>query len=358
MSREAIGGKLKCLFDRNPQLLIVIAIAIVSFIIFYVLFQQVSSVEYLREIIAALIATILTVTITTLLLKSQTDSEEAKERNVEILRRKIDSYNVFIDSIIDSMDDDDVTAEEAKVIRKHVYHLSLFSAAETVETVVKFVRWRLLDDVDESSFIDVVQAFREELKLDTSDELLGSDLEAVDKLITFGFANRDAFLAIRDHIDEMNELIAKSAIAGDGTLLDVGKPCGSLSGLAFTIDGSAGVQHLLQIDYPEDHEFSEIDLWTFLDLSEAETAIAPDMETVALGRGYVWDEGNGDEDSTTGAASAHNPIKEKLLMKRFVLKCRANSEGRITINGKVATKEIIEDINAMERRLSAAVKDR
>lgn len=160
MSMEILKNRILSLVQENHQLFSVILIGIVSFLTFYVLFNQVTADDYMREIIAALIATILTVTITTLLLKSQTESEEAKERNVEILRRKIDSYNVFIDLIIDTMDQDEVTEDEAKAIRKQVYHLSLFSAPDTVQEVVLFVRGHLLGDVEETSFTDVVQAFR------------------------------------------------------------------------------------------------------------------------------------------------------------------------------------------------------
>lgn len=55
---------------ENRHLTAVVLIGILSFLIFYLLFGQISNDNYLREIVSALIATILTVTITTFLLKS------------------------------------------------------------------------------------------------------------------------------------------------------------------------------------------------------------------------------------------------------------------------------------------------
>lgn len=341
-ARTAVGS--------NPQLFIVICIGLLSFLIFYVLFQQVATADYLREIIAALIATILTVTITTLLLKSQTESEEAKERNVEILRRKIDTYNVFIDSIIETMDDDGVTADEAKAIRKQVYHLSLFSAPDTVEHVVQFVRGHLLDDVDETDFIDVVQAFRAELKLDTSDDLLGVDIEAVDSLIALGFGNREAFFAVRDYVDRMHDQIAEALTKTDTSVQQAGPARGSLSGMEFRFINAAGSEYMIRVEYPAESRPAAIEVGFFIALVDTDRTLAKVIVDAAKAEGFEW---NDDGDEPT---SFDKLAEDYLLAKHLDLPCRHGAKGKLLIDGRAAVRTIVADIAAIESQLPASGK--
>lgn len=347
MQPSSLQTTLRKTVGSNPQLITVIAIGLLSFVIFYVLFQQVAAADYLREIIAALIATILTVTITTLLLKTQTDSEEAKERNVEILRRKIDSYNVFIDSIIDTMDEDGITADEAKEIRKQVYHLSLFSAPDTVERVVQYVRGHLLEDVDETDFIDVVQAFRSELKLDTSDELLGVDLEAVDKLIAQGFGNREAFFAVRDFIDRMQEQIADAVSKTGDAIREVGPARGSLSDMEFRFTNATGAEHIVHVEYPVEPEPTAIEVSVFVALVDTDRKVAKVIADTAKAEGFDWNDDGGEPIPFEELAADY------LLMKRLDLPCRRGAKGKLLIDGKAAIRTIVADIGAIEGRLKS-----
>lgn len=347
---KGLKAKFSKLIQYNPQLFSVLSIGLLSFLIFYVLFKQVSADDYLREIIAALIATILTVTITTLLLKSQTESEEAKERNVEILRRKIDSYNVFIDSIIDTMDQDEVTEDEAKAIRKQVYHLSLFSAPDTVQEVVHYVRGHLLGDVEETDFIDVVQAFRQELKLDTSDELLGADLEAVDKLIGQGFSNREVFFAVRDYAARMQEEIAGALAAGRDLTLTAEPPYGSLSGMEFHFTNANAVTYIVHVDYPPETEFTSIPAGLFIELGDAAPQIAKVAADAATGRDFEWDCDEGE------TPPFDQLVRDHLLEKHFDMACRRGAKQALVINGKAVVNRIVADIEALERQLPTGGK--
>jgi hypothetical protein len=352
MQPSSLQTTLRTTIGSNPQLITVIAIGLLSFLIFYVLFQQVAAADYLREIIAALIATILTVTITTLLLKTQTDSEEAKERNVEILRRKIDSYNVFIDSIIDTMDEDGIAPDEAKAIRKQVYHLSLFSAPDTVEQVVEYVRGHLLDDVDRTPFIDVVQAFRGELKLDSSDELLGVDLEAVDRLIGLGFGNREAFFAVRDYVDRMQEQVAGALGETAGDHLEADLPRGFLSGMEFKLTGALGVEYIVHVHYPAELDPSTIETNFFVDLAEVDRKAVKVVAEAAIATGFDWDEREDDD----GPFSFERLVADQLLTKPLALSCRRGAKGKLLIDGKGAIKTIVTDISAIEGQFRAGGK--
>lgn len=348
---ESSNSKIRSIFQHNPQLFSVISIGLLSFLIFYVLFQQVTTDDYLRQIISALIATILTATITTFLLKSQTESEEAKERNVEILRRKIDSYNVFIDSIIDTMDQDEVTEDEAKAIRKQVYHLSLFSAPDTVQEVVHYVRGHLLGDVEETDFIDVVQAFRQELKLDTSDELLGADLEAVDKLIGQGFSNREVFFAVRDYAAHMQGQIADTLATGRGSELTAEPPYGSLSGMEFHFTNAHGATYIVHVDYPQETQLTSIAVGLFLELSDVAHPAAKLATDAALARGFEWD---CDDEQTPPFAQL---ASDHLLEKQFEMTCKRGANQKLVINGKAVINKIGADVEALEQRFSSSKKE-
>ncbi len=349
MRDNAMTRGLKGFAGRNPEFASILVISVLCFLIFYVLFQQVSRIEYLREIISALIATILTVTITTLLLKTQKEGEEAKERNVEILRRKIDSYNVFMDAIIDTMDEDEITDVEAKKLRKNLYHLSLFSSAATVESVVSFLRPHLLSDMEKPEFISVVQAFREELRLDTSDESLGSsDLEAVDRLIAFGFSNKNAYTAVMDATYAMNDYLKKAIAQTTAQSVDVDYPVGTLSGLAITMTRRDKVEYRLMIDYPESKDFESVDLYFLIDLSGTAPSTASALEGAASKRGFEWpDDGH--------KVSKSDLIREDLLAKQFTLKCETAEDGTLAVSWRTVAKKIVDDIAFFELDAPAAV---
>lgn len=90
----------------------IVLIAAATFLTFNVLFSASTDGDYPREILAALVGTLMAAVITTLLLRHQSAGEEAKERNVEVFKQKIAAYDSFIESSLDFLADRELTAEE------------------------------------------------------------------------------------------------------------------------------------------------------------------------------------------------------------------------------------------------------
>lgn len=293
--RKSVSSKL----EWDGHLTVVLLIGLLSFLIFYMLFNQVRADNYLREIVSALIATILTVTITTFLLKAQSRSEELKERNVELLCRKIDSYGRFVERYLSAMDEDGLNPADAEGIRKEIYHLALFSEAATVEKATQLFRGHLLEDVEEITLSDVIQAFREELHLDISDDPLGDGMDAIDKLLAIGFDHLPVFkefLRFSERIQEDVEALADEQKMG----LSVERCYGLWNGNNFRFTNCKNVLYSFIIYYPDEKDGERITcLVSLLFDNEAgpiDSRLVDEVVKFALANGYS----NGDEDEREG----------------------------------------------------------
>ena len=67
-----------------------------------------------------------------MLLRSQTQGEELKERNVEVFPKKVEAYEAFVELSLKLLDDHALCDDEARQLRRSVYKLSLFSSEDTV----------------------------------------------------------------------------------------------------------------------------------------------------------------------------------------------------------------------------------
>jgi hypothetical protein len=337
-NKEAIRRFLK----QYPQIVVISGIAFVSFILFYVLFQQSSSVDYFREIVAALIATLLAATITTMLLKAQTTGEEIKERNVEVFKRKVEIYDAFLGSIIEALADNDISEEEAKQLRKQIYLLSLFSSPETVEIAVRYVRGHMLKDMDQDQTLhELVQAFREELKLEASDGGITSELEGIESLLTMGYEHRHQYEKIRDFFDGFSDKLLDRVDMKEGDEWVSTAATGMIGGLNVDIESARGTQYFLQLTYPTDPNFVELHIVVFIDLSEADAVRRSQVENAAIQCKFSWEDDDLSDRFTDG-----------LLQKAYTMKCRRSEEGNVTILGATAVKNLAADLNAIERQLS------
>ncbi|MES0190980.1 hypothetical protein [Mesorhizobium sp. LSJC264A00] len=325
---------------NNPQIVAVGIIALMSFLIFYVLFQASSDQNYFREIIAALIGTLLTVTITTMLLKYQTSGEEVKERNVEVFRKKVEIYDEFLALAIDSINDNKIGEEEARELRKKVYHLSLFSSEETVELVVQFLRAHLLEDVDQIEIIDLVSAFRKDLNLEFVDELTGSGLSAVDHLLSAGFGRRSLLLKVKHLVDELYFRVWTRVTASGALEEPQGKDYvflvaeGQLNSIAFEFTYRQTIRFVVTIEYPLNDDFSALETTLTLDVTDASKRVRSEADKVARSREFEYEDVNG-----LG--------KDFLPDKKFALKCKWTGEEELKIAGNAVLNAICEDVEAI-----------
>ena len=116
----------------NVQALIIAAIFAMSVVTFYVLFNAASKIEYFKEIVAALIGTLLTAVITTLLLKSQTSSEEGREKNVELFKHKFDAYSTFLELASRHTSDRNMSSDEASQLLSIFHRIRLLRDRKSV----------------------------------------------------------------------------------------------------------------------------------------------------------------------------------------------------------------------------------
>lgn len=169
-------------FVRNGQFLVVAAIFMLSILTFNILFDASSPDDYPRELLAALIGTIMAAVVTTLLLNQQSVGEELKERNVEVFRKKIAAYETFIDRALLHAEDGH-SDDEVRELRRAIYSMSLVSGADTVGVLIDYVRANHVGDRD-GKISDVIGAFRKELRLDELDDSTLDDLAAIESKLS------------------------------------------------------------------------------------------------------------------------------------------------------------------------------
>lgn len=142
MSEDAPAGRLisrRWLETPNKQALVIAAIFATSALTFYILFDAASKIEYFKEILAALMGTLLTAVITTLLLSSQTASAESKERSVELFKRKFDLYSTFVE-IASLHTADRILSQRETIKLLSLFHkIRLLSDKKTAESVFLFI---------------------------------------------------------------------------------------------------------------------------------------------------------------------------------------------------------------------------
>lgn len=283
----------------NPQALAyatIVLIAAATFLTFDVLFSASTDGDYPREILAALVGTLMAAVITTLLLRHQSAGEEAKERNVEVFKQKIAAYDGFIESSMDFLADRVLTAEEAYQLRRRVYRISLLSSAQTVETATNFLRSNIVDEQNTQIF-DVIKCFRSELKLDPlSDESL-YNMEAVDVRLAGGIDDdtvEEDQRFLSGLVDSILSVIEKrDALLSEQFSKE--EPWGANDGAYSSIQRFRGTAYYFTISYGNSHNKKMID--GYLDLAECSQAEQERLHNVALSCGF------GDDDETTEFAS-------------------------------------------------------
>lgn len=219
--------------NRAVQFSLIVFIFILSFATFNIIFDAAIKNDYFKEIVAALLGTVMTGVITTMLLSSQSGVEEIKDRNVETFKKRLEYYDRFIDQAMHMLDDSKLSSQETFELRRSVYRISLISSADTMETVVSFLRAKVVGDC-EYEIMDVVTAFRKELALQKLDELADADMKAVDALL-MGTSNKEAMDEDQKELERIQAHIFRRIKAIDPTLdaaaVELGIPVGMNDGL-------------------------------------------------------------------------------------------------------------------------------
>lgn len=251
----------------GSQLALIAAIFFLSFLTFNILFKATTGDNYFQEIIAALIGTILAAVITTMLLRSQTKGEELKERNVEVFRKKVEVYEMFLDQALKYMEDGLLSDEEVQQLRRSIYRLSLFSSEDTITTVIRFLRAQYMQDSD-SNLEEVISAFRKELALENVNEIASWDMQAIETLLRG--ANRTSFEALRSVLEDFEEAVLAEIIKKSASLSEGAETSGiegSGNGFSFDLSLASNVSYGFSLDYSNDPTKPRLVLG-FMDVSE------------------------------------------------------------------------------------------
>ena len=243
------------------QLVAIGVIFVLSFATFNILFRAATQDEFFKEILAALIGVILAAVITTMLLGSQTSGEEIKDRNVELFKEKVRLYQSFIVASLDCMQDGQISEAEAYQIKKHVYHLSLFSSEQTIDVVTGFLRAQFLRDTDPESvtLVDVVSVFRHELALKDVDALTRNiDLNAIDRLLQEG-DGRQVLDRTRLELEQFQDRLLSALVQKQTDKAIVGEIsadeiAGSGNGVAFSLTMPSKLYSEFYLEYATDPE--------------------------------------------------------------------------------------------------------
>ena len=220
----------------------VIAIALIfafTFGIFNILFDAAND-DYPREIVAALIGTIMAAIITFFLLRHQTLNEEKRERNVEVFRRKFDAYSAFVDKALEFSEDYQLDEDEAHELRRSAYKVAFLSSEATTLNVFSYIRGLLINDSSdgpETDLADLLQHFRLELDLEELDEFAFSEVESIDKRLQ-GLLSDELIKSCKGSAETLFNVIRSAAVELKVFVheeVEVLPPSGGIDGLDVTV---------------------------------------------------------------------------------------------------------------------------
>lgn len=157
---------------KNLDLVVLWTTFIVSFLLVYNKAYLTTKVDYLREAVLALMASTITILITSLLLRRQTKSEELKDTHAEIFRKKFEVYTEFVGTLILSFEDETNRPENVRKLEENFYRLLLFIESEhTFDRLYETILASLQND-DRTGIGFVLHALRHELGIHDEDRAL------------------------------------------------------------------------------------------------------------------------------------------------------------------------------------------
>lgn len=124
---------------KNDKLLWPVILALVAFVI-AVLFRIFSLSDIWAQMFGAFIGAMITVIITLLLLKSQTSSEEEKERNSKIFEEKLRIYQEFLKKLCEVVKDMNIEKSKEIELEFQVSYIAMHTSYESLAEISKQVR--------------------------------------------------------------------------------------------------------------------------------------------------------------------------------------------------------------------------
>jgi hypothetical protein len=150
-----------------PYVIIVAVVYASAFLTFEYLFKSTHEGTYYQNVVVALLGTILTVVITSILLAEQSRSEEVKERHVEVFAKMVDRYERMTSLLLRSEEQGQLDETVRREICEAFYDMSLFCSPRTLDTTARFLQQQLEasspGDRQRVSLFEVISRFREDM---------------------------------------------------------------------------------------------------------------------------------------------------------------------------------------------------
>ena len=124
---------------KNDKLLWPVVLALVAFVI-AVLFRIFSLSDIWAQMFGAFIGAMITVIITLLLLKSQTSSEEEKERNSKVFEEKLRIYQEFLKELCEVVKDRNIEPQEEIELEFQVSYIAMHTSSEAIAKISEQVK--------------------------------------------------------------------------------------------------------------------------------------------------------------------------------------------------------------------------
>lgn len=147
-----------------PYVIIVAVLYGSAFFTFELLFKSTHGGTYYQNVIVALLGTILTVVITSILLAEQSRSEEVKDRHVAVFSKMVDRYERMT-SLLLHAEENGLDQAAQREVCEAFYDMSLFCTAKTLDLTARFLQQQLEADPPKVSLFEVVAGFREDMGL-------------------------------------------------------------------------------------------------------------------------------------------------------------------------------------------------
>ena len=247
-----------------------------SFITFQYVFKGVGDNSFYQNVIAALIGTLLTIIITSFLLRQQAKSEELKEQNVGVFNKKCELYEEVTNLLIDVMEDGKIDPAEAIQIKRSIYKLSLFCSPKSLNVVGDFLRYQTIGDTSKKiGILEVTSVLREDLQLEGVEEFDQDTLRSMENLIEDGFELVPVLQNINHFFSRINEEFTKKVDYDiiDRDLFEIADPSGTSNNVSFTINSDYS-NYLFRCNYPktinQDRQILVFDVGSNNNLSNSE----------------------------------------------------------------------------------------
>lgn len=167
------------IMKKEWVMLVILILLFIGLLLFHRIF---TGFDLAFQLTAACLGALLTMFITRMLLRNQSESEEEKEKNVKIYENKINVYSNFISTMWETLEDEDITNDELRKLRSEVFNKLIFYIKpyriEAIEECINKMHEAKINaenlgtvyKINKSQFAVITKILREDLRDTTPEE--------------------------------------------------------------------------------------------------------------------------------------------------------------------------------------------